>query len=87
MRIVRATGIDLVGDDVAARHLAVTCEKDGRTHYVNDVVYARGLTDAACEVIGLCGHSLVVGALVAPPGPACALCRAVLPMARAVEAK
>ena len=69
MRFVRAVGISSVGHGGAARQLAVTCEQDGRTHYVDDVVYERGLTEPASQVIALCGHALVVAPLWRhPPG-------------------
>ncbi len=51
---------------------------DGRTHRVTERAYGAALAALAGHCPAICGHDVVLCALVTPPGPPCRRC-AVLP--------
>ncbi|MGH3885966.1 MAG: hypothetical protein ACRDSZ_05225 [Pseudonocardiaceae bacterium] len=63
---------------ITSRPLTVTSTVDGRDHLINDRAMADGHAASRGQFTALCGHLVVAAALVAPPGPPCRDCAAVL---------
>lgn len=58
--------------------MTVTCCIDNRAHQVLDVELVAAATRPGGLVQALCGHAIAAAPLVAPDGPPCALCTAVM---------
>jgi hypothetical protein len=56
----------------------VTSTVDGRDHLIDDRAMADGCAASHGQFTVLCGHLVVAAALVAPPGPLCRDCAALL---------
>jgi hypothetical protein len=69
-------GWDMVAppSGVDPRVLRVTCARDGREHLVSDTEMDAGHPG---RWVALCGHEVLSGVLVWPPGPPCSGCIAV----------
>lgn len=52
--------------------MSMTCAADGHDHWVDECLRGSG------GYLGLCGREVMPAALVAPPGPSCAACAAML---------
>lgn len=58
--------------------LELVSATDGRTHRVTERAYGAALCARTGHCAAICGHDVVLCALVTPPGPPCTRC-AVLP--------
>jgi hypothetical protein len=56
-------------------HVELTCIVDGQAHLVVIDVFASAATARHTAFSALCGHSVTVGSMSAPPGPPCTACR------------
>ncbi|MCU1687732.1 MAG: hypothetical protein JWQ81_8471 [Amycolatopsis sp.] len=55
------------------------CGLDGHDHAVTDEEFARGRTEhSAGRYKSICGHLVLAGSMLLPPGPPCDRCRAYL---------
>lgn len=59
----------LIGDRVE-----LLSARDYRTHYVEDIVYGVALAERAGHCRAVCGHDVVLCAMITPPGPLCRAC-------------
>lgn len=63
---------------VTPRPARVTSTVDGRDHLIDDRTMADDRAESHGQFTALCGHLVVAAALVAPPGPSCRDCAALL---------
>lgn len=63
---------------ITSRPVTVTSTVDGRDHLIDDRSMADGRAAGHGQFTALCGHLVVAAALVAPPGPSCRDCAALL---------
>jgi hypothetical protein len=63
---------------ITSRPTAVTSTVGGRDHLIDDRAMADGHAASRGQFAALCGHLVVAAALVAPPGPSCRDCAALL---------
>lgn len=54
----------------------LTSATDRRTHYVTDTAYGHALAARTGRCPAVCGHDVILCALVTPPGPLCRRCSA-----------
>lgn len=64
--------------DPGRERLELVSATDGRTHRVVERAYGDALAVRAGHCAAICGHDVVLCALITPPGPPCRRC-AVLP--------
>jgi hypothetical protein len=63
---------------LTSRPVTMTSRVDGRDHLIDDRAMADGHAASHGQFTVLCGHLVVAAALVAPPGPPCRECAALL---------